>query len=262
MQPVAGVALLRLAPLARRPPSCADSRGLARRGHDAARRRAARPRPRRASRCRRRAWRRSTRSRRGRGWPCPSFTSMIVLATLRIRYRSWVMSTIVPVKALSASSRTSRDWMSRWLVGSSRQSRLAGSASSFASARRVCSPPERMPTCFSTASPREEERAEQLAHLGGGHHRRGVVQLLEDRVGRVERLDLVLREVRHPHVASPSSRRPALERQHAGEDLEQRRLAGAVRTDERHLLAALEHEVEVAAVDDVVAVALLDVRPA
>ena len=55
----------------------------------------------------------------------------------------------------------------------------------------------------------------------------------------------------------PSSRRAALERQHAGQDLQQGALAGPVRTDERHLLAALQDQVE-AVVDGVRAVALDD----
>ena len=104
----------------------------------------------------------------------------------------------------------------------------------------------------------EEEGAEQPAHLGGRHHRCRVVELREDGVGRVERLDLVLREVRHAHVrAELAGARIGLE--HAGQHLQQRALAGPVRTDERHPLPALEGEVQVAGVDHGLAVALRDV---
>ena len=151
--------------------------------------------------------------------------------------------------------------MSRWFVGSSRHSRLAGSASSLASARRVCSPPDRTPTFLSTASPLKRKAPSSLADLGGGHHRCGVVQLGEHGVRRVERLDLVLREVRDPHVAAQLAR-ARIRLEGAGQHLQQGRLAGSVRTDERHRLAALEGQVEVAVVDDRLAVSLRDVGEA
>ena len=54
--------------------------------------------------------------------------------------------------------------------------------------------------------------------------------------------------------------RPAVDVQHAGQDLQQGRLPGAVRADERHALPALQLEVEIAAIDHGVVVALRDVR--
>src|SRR5204862_3222806 len=48
-----------------------------------------------------------------------------------------------------------------------------------------------------------------------------------------------------------------IERKHAGEDAEQRRLAGAVDADQGHALAALDLDVD-ARVDDVVGVRLAD----
>ena len=83
----------------------------------------------------------------------------------------------------------------------------------------------------------EEEAAEQRLRLrplqAGGAHR-----ALEHAAALVE-LDLVLGEVRElDAVADPADL--------AGDDpLEQRRLAGAVRPDQRDMLAALEHELGV-----------------
>ena len=91
----------------------------------------------------------------------------------------------------------------------------------------------------------EKEGAEQLA-ARSGHHRCGVVELGEDGVGRVERLDLVLCEVRDLHARSQFDL-ACVRLQDAGQHLQKRRLAGTVRTDKRHLLAALQGEVEVAA---------------
>jgi hypothetical protein len=67
----------------------------------------------------------------------------------------------------------------------------------------------------------------------------------------------VLREVAGDDVAAEVAR-AALDGDDAGEDLEQRGLAGAVGADEHDALAALGLEVEIA-IDDVVAVGLLDV---
>jgi hypothetical protein len=104
----------------------------------------------------------------------------------------------------------------------------------------------------------EQECAEQLADLGGGQPRRGVVQLIEHGLGRIERLDLVLREVRDLHVRSELTG-SAIHLQHSGKDLEQRRFPGAVGADECHSLPALELEVEIAVVDNGGAVPLRDV---
>ena len=161
--PVARVALLGLAPLALRRPRCADSRGF---GEVATT-------PRGVARALdgaagldvdaalggvvlevARVQRRS-----------PPSTSTMAFATLRIRYRSWVISTIVPPKAFSASSSTSRDWMSRWFVGSSRQSRFAGSARSLASARpRLLAAGEDADLLLDRVAA-EQEGAEQLADI-------------------------------------------------------------------------------------------------
>ena len=103
----------------------------------------------------------------------------------------------------------------------------------------------------------EQKGAKKLAHLGGAQPGGDERQLPHDRVGRVKRLDLVLREVGDLDVAAQLAM-AALEWQDPSEDLEQGRLAGAIRADERHLLAALQLQVE-ALIDDVVAVLLVNV---
>src|SRR5262249_4533762 len=92
-----------------------------------------------------------------------------------------------------------------------------------------------------------------------GHH------LAEDGLRGIEDVRLILREIAELDVVAD----PALaggERLDAGEQLDERGLAGAVRPDERDALAALEREVE-PIVDDELAVALaglaeLEDRPA
>src|SRR5439155_7912651 len=98
--------------------------------------------------------------------------------------------------------------------------------------------------------------AQQLAHFGGRHAWRGIGKLFEDGLGRVEGVDLVLREIRHTHVHAQVTR-TALEEQHAGQDLEEGRLARPVWTDERHLLAPFEGQGQ-AVIDGVLSVALDD----
>ena len=86
---------------------------------------------------------------------------------------------------------------------------------------------------------REEELPEQLLRLRSlepGHR----LHALEHRAAVVE-LDLLLREVRGLH-AVPEPRSPGTGLAVAEDRLEQRRLARAVRADERDMLAALECE--------------------
>ena len=104
----------------------------------------------------------------------------------------------------------------------------------------------------------EEERAEHAAGLLFGeavlrgaelHH------VLEDGQLRVEVVDAVLGEVARDHVAAFLAE-AAVDRDDAGEDLEEGGLAGAVGADEHRTLAAFALEVEVL-VDDVFTVGLL-----
>src|SRR5262249_21336784 len=69
-----------------------------------------------------------------------------------------------------------------------------------------------------------------------------------------EHLTVILGEVPEPDVVADLAI-PTLEREHAGEELEQRGLAGSVRADERHPLPPLDVEIDTV-VHDGVAVAL------
>ncbi len=102
--------------------------------------------------------------------------------------------------------------------------------------------------------PAEEKRAEEVAqprhHVVGcdRHH------LIEDVLRGIEDVRLVLREVAELDVVADLALAGG-ERLDAGEQLHERGLAGAVRSDERDALAALEREVE-PLVDDELFVAL------
>jgi len=60
---------------------------------------------------------------------------------------------MVPVNSSSACSNTSRESMSRWLVGSSRIRRLSLRSISFDSATRPFSPPDSVEIGWNTSSP-------------------------------------------------------------------------------------------------------------
>src|SRR5262249_14347483 len=78
--------------------------------------------------------------------------------------------------------------------------------------------------------------------------------LVERAPAHVQRLGVILREVADAHVV-PDGARAAVERELAGEQLEQRRLPRTVRSDQRDSRAALDGDVD-AAVDLAIAVAL------
>jgi hypothetical protein len=137
--------------------------------------------------------------------------------------------------------------------------KFGGLISSLTSARRDFSPPERTATFLWTSSSAEEERTEHAARLLLRElvlRRAELHHVLEDGQLRVEVVDAVLGEITRDDVAAFLAE-AAVDRDDAGEDLEQRRLAGAVRADEHRALAAFALEVEVL-IDDVVAVGLLD----
>ena len=73
----------------------------------------------------------SSRNRHRRQSTLPGFTSTMRFATLRMRWRSCVMSRMVPSKRLSACLPSSALAMSRWLVGSSRIAQRLGRTSIF-----------------------------------------------------------------------------------------------------------------------------------
>ena len=64
-----------------------------------------------------------------------------------------------PRKLFRYSSSQSAIWLSKWLVGSSRISRLIFSSMSMHRRRRLCSPPERAATGLNTSSPRNRKAA-------------------------------------------------------------------------------------------------------
>ena len=100
----------------------------------------------------------------------------------------------------------------------------------------------------------KQEGAQQAALLRYGPLGRDSVDLLQNGVGLGHALERVLGIVGHTHVGAQVARAGG-GRLQAGEDLHERGLAGAVGADERHVLAAVEFEVDVA-VDVLVAVGL------
>ena len=98
----------------------------------------------------------------------------------------------------------------------------------------------------------KQEGAQQAALLRHGPLGRDGVDLLQDGVGLGHALERVLGVVGHAHVGAKVAGAGGGWFQ-ASEDLHERGLAGAVRADERHMLAAVELEVDIA-VDVLVAV--------
>src|SRR3954454_19723537 len=144
-----------------------------------------------------------------------------------------------PWKPCSASSSASRAWRSGCFFGSSRIKTFAPDEATIASDSRRRSPPLNPSSGFLGAPAREQDPPEQRARLVG-RQAGALLARLEDgpRAARAELLG-VLAEVAELHVVA-AAQLAAVERPVADQRLEQRRLAGAVRTDERHVLAALE----------------------
>ena len=102
----------------------------------------------------------------------------------------------------------------------------------------------------------KQEGAQQAALLRHGPLGRNGVDLLQDGVGFGHALECVLGVVGHAHVGAQIARAGSWRLQ-TGEDFHERGLARAVGADERHMLAAVELEVDVA-VDMLFAVGLGD----
>ena len=102
----------------------------------------------------------------------------------------------------------------------------------------------------------KQEGAQQAALLRHGPFGRDGVDLLQDGIGLGHALECVLGVVGHAHVGAQITRAGSWRLQ-TGEDLHEGRLAGAVGADERHMLAAVELEVDIA-VDVLFAVGLGD----
>ena len=100
----------------------------------------------------------------------------------------------------------------------------------------------------------KQEGAQQAALLRHGPLGRDGVDLLQDGVGLGHALERVLGVICHTHVGTQIAGAGS-GRLQTGDDLHEGGLAGAVGTDERHVLAAVEFEVNIA-VDVLVAVGL------
>ena len=103
---------------------------------------------------------------------------------------------------------------------------------------------------------REEEGPEDRAEPRPIRLRRRLLDLLEDRVVGVELVELMLGVVLDGDVGAERAL-PALDREHPGQDAEQRRLPGPVGAHQHHAVAALHLEVD-PRVDHVVAERLVD----
>ena len=159
-----------------------------------------------------------------------------------------IVPVVVPAAPQAALPwRGCRDgWSARRAAGSS-----TGRSSSFASASRLRSPPLKDAGALVDGVAGEQEGPEDVAHLRHQIGGRGARDLVEHRARRIEHLRLVLREVAERDVVADDAF-AVVERLDAGEQLHQRRLAGAVRADERHPAAAFDGHVE-PVVDDEVA---------
>ena len=102
----------------------------------------------------------------------------------------------------------------------------------------------------------KQEGAQQAALLRHGPLGRDGVDFLQDSVGLGHALERVLGVIGHAHVGAQVAGAGG-GRLQSGDDLHERGLAGAVGADERHVLAAVELEVDIA-VDVFVAVGLGD----
>src|SRR5581483_10895484 len=152
-------------------------------------------------------------------------------ATASSSARSCDTSSTVPGNASSAASSDSRDSRSRWFVGSSSTRKFAPDATTIARASRRRSPPDSETTRFSCSSHPEKRKRQSSACASGRFQHRAALVELRLVLGEVRRLHAVA----EPHLAA--HRVPAAEHR-----LEQRRLPGAVRPDERDVLAALDRE--------------------
>ena len=158
--------------------------------------------------------------------------------------RSCETSRTVPGKASSAASSASRLSRSRWFVGSSRTRKFAPDATTSASARRRRSPPESTATAFCCSS-QPEKRKRPRRFCASGRRSPVAPWAHSSTDAALVELHLLLGEVRDLDAVA-EARPAAVVLAPAEHRLEQRRLARAVRADERDVLAALEREGRVA----------------
>ena len=133
--------------------------------------------------------------------------------------------------------------MSRWLVGSSRKSRFLGSRRSFASASRDRSPPEKPLTTRRGSSPQKRKRARYCRAASTVKSPR-TRRTLSTAVSPGSTSPEVLIEVALLQVRPALDRPSILGASASGEELEQRGLAGAVRTDDADSLAAPDEQID------------------
>ena len=133
---------------------------------------------------------------------------------------------------------------SRWLVGSSSTSRFTGFTMIRARARRVRSPPDRSPTVRSTASPRNPKPPSTERRLRPWSS--PTAERSSSNTVRSNRSDSTWCWANSAtSTLAPISTSPRHRLELAEEHPQQRRLARAVRTDQRQLLTTLDDQVDV-----------------
>ena len=179
------------------------------------------------------------------------------------RSRLWVATSAATRLALTSEVSVSKTWSavlgSRLPVGSSASRTRGALASARASATRCCSPPDSSAGRWLSRA-REAEEAEQLARprrrfgaLQAGDHlrqddvlqrrefRQQVMELIDEADLRPAQRRAALLVHRRGRMAADMDLAGVLPFEQAG-DVQQRRLAGARRRDQRHRLAGLQRQ--------------------
>ena len=188
------------------------------------------------------------------------------VATPSRNARSWVTTITLPLKPRSSSSSQAIESRSRWLVGSSSSSTSGTATSACASATRFFVPPDRSPMRARAVEVElRQGRLDALLPVPGVERLDAGLQRVEvDAFGMLlvalahvarlgdafaDRVEHARRRVEHRllrHVADAQAlgqlQQAVVELLEAGDDLQQRRLAGAVAADEAEPLAGLERE--------------------
>ena len=143
--------------------------------------------------------------------------------------------------------------MSRWLVGSSHEQEVAGlQQQQFG---------QRDPRLFAARQhgygledivAAEQKAAQRGAQVLLRFGRRGLPQFFEGGIVGVQQVEDMLRVIGGDHVVAEPAL-PVIDGQHAGEDFQQRRLAGAVGSNQRDAVPPLQRQVQ-SAIHHVVAV--------
>src|ERR1051326_273402 len=155
--------------------------------------------------------------------------------------RSCVTTTTAPGHCESASSSTSLPARARWCVGSSMSSRLLGVSRSRARATRWRSPPDSTRQRLKTSSPENRNVPSRLRRRGR-HSSLATSSSAASTVSVPSSVSAACCAKYPVRVNGGRSRPPPPGPRHelAGEEPEQRRLAGPVRAHDRELLAVLD----------------------